>query len=354
MSKNKKEKISILITGVGGGGVGEGILKTIKLAKGPYRIVVTDNAPTSMGFYNADAHYAVPKATNENYIKTLLDICEKENIQVLIPGSEPELKKISENRELFKKNGILLLINDAKIINLCMDKWQTYQFLKQNNLPSPASYLIKKEKQLTQIKKFPVVIKPVHGGSGSSNVFIAQDKEELVFFVKYILKQNFIPLVQEYIDSPDQEYTVGVLTTFRGDLLGSIALKRRILSGLSNKIKVRYYKGQTKEEFLAISSGISQGIINDYPEIRRYAEKVALILKSKGPLNIQCRKTKKGIFIFEINPRFSGTTPIRALAGYNEPDILIRCEFLGKNIKLPIRFKKGIVMRGLMEKYIRF
>lgn len=27
---------------------------------------------------------------------------------------------------------------------------------------------------------------------------------------------------------------------------------------------------------------------------------------------------------FEINPRFSGSAPIRAIAGFNEPDMIIR------------------------------
>lgn len=346
------KKISILITGVGGGSVGEGILKTVRLAKKPYRVIGTDIAPISMGFYNTDAYYTVPPYNNKDYLKILLDICKKENVKVLIPGSEPELKKISENRQLFKKNNILLLINDARIIKLCMDKWETHKFLKKNNFLSPASCLIEQEGQIAQIKKFPVVIKPVRGGSGSSNVFVAQDKKELEFFTEYISKQNLTPIVQDYIGDVYAEYTVGVLTTLKGELLGSIALKRQILSGLSNKIKVKSYKKQVKINILALSSGISQGTIDDYPEIRHYAEKVALMLKSKGPLNIQCRKSKKGIFIFEINPRFSGTTPIRALAGYNEPDILIRHELLKEKIKLPLKFKKGTAIRGLIEKYI--
>jgi len=353
MKKNKK--ISVLLTGVGGGGVGEQILKALRMAKTPYRIIAVDALPVSLGFYNADSHYLVPLASNNNYIEELLKTCRREHVQVLIPGSEPELKKISQNRELFKKNNILLLINDKNVIDLCMDKWETYKFLKKNNLNYPPSYLIEKDIQISQIKKFPVVIKPVREGGGSVNTFVAQDREELRFFVKYILKQKSLPLIQEYIGSPDEEYTVGVLTTFGGKLIGSIALKRQILSGLSNKIKIKNRcRDRIKGDILALSSGVSQGFIDDYLEVRRYAEKIALKLGSKGPLNIQCRKTKKGIFTFEINPRFSGTTSIRALVNYNEPDILIRHELLRKNIKLPVNFKKGIVMRGLVEKYINF
>lgn len=343
--------ISVLVTGVGGGGLGEQVLKALKLA-GIYRIIATDVLSTSMGFHDANIHYVTPLASDENYIQRILEICKEEDVQILIPGSEQELKKISDNRKSFKEQGVLLLINDAKVINLCMDKWQTNEFFRKNDIKRPFSYNIESEEQLEDIERFPLVIKPVRGGRGSSNVFIAQDKEELQFFVKYIKKQGMIPLVQEYVGSPYQEYTVGVLTDFKGKLLDSIVLKRQILSGLSSKTKVKnYHQDKIEGDILVLSSGISQGVIDDYPEISQCAENIALKLGSRGPLNIQCRKTKQGIYIFEINPRFSGTTSIRALAGFNEVDILIRQEFLKEEIKLPIRIKKGIVMRGVIERY---
>lgn len=349
------KKISVLITGTGGGGVGRQILKALKLAKYPYRIIAADALPVSLGFYDSDSHYQIPPASEKNYLKKVLEICEKENIKVLIPGSEPELKKISENRKVFKQNNIIPFINDTRIIKLCMDKWETYKFLKENNLGTPISYLIEKQDQLTQVKNFPVVIKPARGSGGSINAFIAQNKEELYFFATFILKQNLVPIVQEYVGTTDEEYTVGVLTTFKGKLIGSIAVKRQILSGLSNKVKIKNrYKNKIKENILALSSGVSQGYIDDYPDVRKHAEKVALKIGSRGPINIQCRKTTKGILVFEINPRFSGTTSIRALVGYNEPDLLIRHELLGQAIKQPIKFRKGLVMRGLIEKYIPF
>ena len=74
---------------------------------------------------------------------------------------------------------------------------------------------------------------------------------------------------------------------------------------------------------------------------------------SRGPLNIQCRKTKEGIYTMEINPRFSGTSPMRALMGYNEPDILIRKYLLGQNI-VKIKYKKGLALRSLRLVYISF
>lgn len=350
----KSKKISVLVTGVGGGGLGEQVLKALRLAETPYYIVATDILPVCLGFAEADSHYLVPRASQETYLKEILDVCWKEDIQVLIPGSEQELKKISDNRQLFEEKSVLLLINEERVINLCLDKWQTSEFFRKNNLNYLPTHLIEKESELERLKRFPLVIKPALHSRGSANAFIAQDEQELRFFVNYLKKQDLIPLVQEYIGSPEQEYTVGVLTDFQGKLISSIVLKRQVMSGLSTKIKIKNrYQDKIKNEDLVLSSGISQGVIDDYPTVQKYTEKVALKLGSKGPLNVQCRQTEQGIFVFEINPRFSGTTSIRALVGFNEPDILIRHQLLGEDIQAPT-FKKGMVARGITEKYLGY
>ena len=347
--------IHVLITGVGGGGNGRQVLKALKLASTPYHIVGVDMSPISVGLFDVDEGFVVPPANDENYIPTLVNLCIGKKIRILITGSEPELKVVSRHREQFQRIGVLPLINPPEVIDICMDKWRTVQFLQSNGFTVPRSFLIESEKEISQVNVLPVVIKPAIGGGGSHNVYIAQDEEELHFFCKFILKQNMLPLVQEYIGTPDDEYTVGVLTTLDGRLVNSIAVKRYILSGLSSKIKTR---NRTEKEYLsdilAISSGISQGIIDDYKEVRGVCEQIATKLEAKGPINIQCRLWNGNVYPFEINPRFSGTTSLRAIVGYNEPDILIRHHLLGEPITPHFPYRKGYIMRGLFEQYIPF
>jgi carbamoyl-phosphate synthase large subunit len=352
------KKVNVLVTGIGGGGHGEQVLKALRMAATPYHIIGTDMSQTSMGLYAVDKSYIVPPASDSTYIPKLLDICKKENVVVLITGSEPELIKVSENRREFERQGVLILINTPEVLDICMDKWKTYNFLNGNGFDCPRSVLVGEDTNLDKLIisdkiTLPIIIKPAVASGGSANVFLAQDQEELIFFVKYLKKQGLKPLVQEYIGSHEEEYTVGVLTDIRsGDLIGSIAIKRQILSGLSNKIKIKNrYFARIKSSILTVSSGVSQGIIDDFPEVRRYCENIALKLSSKGPLNIQCRKEGEKIYAFEINPRFSGTTSLRAMVGYNEPDILIRKYILGENTKT-VEYKKGMIVRGLSEQYI--
>jgi len=50
-------------------------------------------------------------------------------------------------------------------------------------------------------------------------------------------------------------------------------------------------------------------------------------------VNVQCRLVDGEVVVFEINPRFSGTTSLRAMVGYNEPDVLFRHHVLGEPIE---------------------
>jgi len=340
--------ISVLITGVSGGGVGRQCIKALRLGQKKYKIIGTDINPLSLGLYSVDKAYLVPRVTDPAYIDVLLDICQKEKATIIIPGSEVELIFISEKREEFIKNGILPLINNHKVIATCLDKWQTYKLLLDKGFKMPKSYLPKDKNDIQSRIKYPVVIKPYVGSGGSRGIFIAQNDKELKFFIEYLTKQGASTIVQEYIGSADEEYTVGVLHDLNGKLLGSFALKRIVKGALSVKFAIKDY---TKNQIYTISTGISQGVVDDYPDVRKYCERVAKALGSTGPINIQCRKVEDDIYIFEINPRFSGTTSIRALCGYNEPETLIQKHYLKKSVK-KLSYKKGTILRDLENCYI--
>jgi len=192
------------------------------------------------------------------------------------------------------------------------------------------------------------------GGGGSANVLIAQTADELLAFAKHLLEIYPEFIVQEYVGNPDCEYTVGVLLSLDGELWNSIAVKRFILSRLSNRLKIPNKTGNPRlGSVLAISNGVSQGEIGPFPEVAGPCEQIALALGARGPVNIQCRYVDGEVYVFEINPRFSGTTSMRAMVGFNEPDLLVRHHVLGERIQTRFSYRNGIIMRGLQESFIR-
>jgi carbamoyl-phosphate synthase large subunit len=157
-------------------------------------------------------------------------------------------------------------------------------------------------------------------------------------------------MVQEYVGTADEEYTVGVLSDLNGNFINSIAVKR-LMSGQLN-IRSSVTNRSTRQDLgkkLVISSGVSQGHVGKFPIVTSQCEDIARQLGSTGPLNIQCRLVKGEVKVFEINPRFSGTTSLRAMVGFNEPDLLIRKHLFNEEIEPSFRFDSGLIIRSLQE-----
>jgi carbamoyl-phosphate synthase large subunit len=78
------------------------------------------------------------------------------------------------------------------------------------------------------------------------------------------------------------------------------------------------------------------------------AERIASAIGSRGPINIQARVRNGELIPFEINPRFSASTYLRAMAGFNEVDIFIR--HLAGNAQSSIgEVRPGYYLRSLTE-----
>jgi carbamoyl-phosphate synthase large subunit len=347
------KRLPVLITAIGSGGHGEQILKALCLAgRERFTLVGADARPDCPQFSLVDQHVVLPGADAPGYLPTLLEVCRRFAIAALFHGCEPELKRFSQARAQIEAQGIFLPINPAEVIDLCLDKERTGLRLTELGFAPPRSVAIHSRQDLKSIDWFPVVVKPAVGGGGSSNCFIAQNPGELLALADYLgLESSPGPfLAQEYVGSPDQEYTVGVLHDMDGQFINSIAVRRVLAGALSIRSSVPNITGRADlGPRLVVSSGVSQGYVGRFPEVTRPCERIAAALGARGPVNIQCRYVNGAIKVFEINPRFSGTTSIRAMMGYNEPDVLLRKHLLHETIQRGFAYREGLVLRGLVE-----
>ncbi len=352
----KQEKMPVLVTAIGGGGHGEQILKALRLAEGDrYHIVGADANPNCPQFSMVDARASLPMANDPSYMDALLTLCRQYKIRALLHGCEPELKLFAEHREQIESEGIFLPINPTNVIEMCMNKESTNRQLAALGFDSPRYVRVTSKEELRKIDWFPVVVKPSVGGGGSANVYIAQNATELLGLADYLgletIAGNF--LVQEYVGTPEDEYTVGVLHDMNGNYLNSIAV-RRLLSGQLN-IRMSVPNRTGRKELgpkLVISSGVSHGYIGRFQDVTEQCKNIAKAIGAKGPINIQCRFVKGKVLVFEINPRFSGTTSLRAMVGYNEPDVLIRRHVLGNTIDTDFAYEEALILRSLVENKI--
>jgi carbamoyl-phosphate synthase large subunit len=116
-------------------------------------------------------------------------------------------------------------------------------------------------------------------------------------------------IVQEYLGEEDAEYTAGCFCDREGELRGTIVLRRWLEAGTTVAAE-----------------------LGSFPEVSEVAAAIAAALGPLGPCNVQLRMHRGTPVPFEINPRFSGTTALRARMGVNEVDAALRHFVLGEPV----------------------
>jgi carbamoyl-phosphate synthase large subunit len=339
-----------MVTGVSGGAIGEQLVKALRLAERPYRIVGADVNARSLGHQEVDIPLILPMASAPEYVDALLAACRQFDVRAVYPGSEPELVALAAARLRLQAEGVVLFANRDTVIATGLDKGATAQFLTSHGFHPPRTMVIAGADDLGNVPFLPAILKPRSGGGGSANVFIAQTESEIRLFGGYLLAVTDTCLAQEYVGCATDEYTVGVLSDLEGGFINSVAVRRNILSAFSNRLTIPNRTGNPAlGDYLIVSNGVSQGEIGTFPAVTGPCERIAAALGSAGPLNLQCRLVDGEVRVFEINPRFSGTASIRALIGFNEPDLLYRLHVEGERLVPRFGYRSGYVARGLRE-----
>lgn len=309
------KKYNVLITGTSSYGVGEGLIKVVNKSRFRDEIKLTGASNSEMTAFKImlDNYYILPNADSENYFIELNKIIKKENINIVIPGSETEMVKIAKNiKEI--SDDVDIWLNDLEIINTFNNKEKANEFFEKNGILTPKVFKEKKD-----IKEFPVFLKPISGKS-SEGVFIAKSVNQLDVIEKYYAEFNQKYIIQEYI--PGEEYTVSLIDL--GEYEEILIMKRKLLKGATQWSK-----------------------IEENREIKNIILKLNDLIKNKIIINIQLMSYKGRYYIFEINPRFSGSAPMRELLGYNEFDIIFSKKYLDKRLKYELTDKEAI--RGYDE-----
>jgi dTDP-4-amino-4,6-dideoxygalactose transaminase/carbamoylphosphate synthase large subunit len=335
-------KAKILVTGVGGRSVGAGILHALMRVddevRGRWEIVATDADPFSWGLYIADHKELVPMASEPGYLDRIKELIAAYGLAAVIPGTEPEAALLAAHRDELP---VPVIANDARLMPLMMDKEQTEAKLRELGLSFIPSYPWDRREEAVSEFGFPLIVKPTRETGGSRGVHLVIGHKELDALTPFV-RTECRPIIQPYIGNADAEYTVGVMSDKSGNVIDSIVIHRKLtgLSLLDSKV--------CGEEIVAVSTGISQGYVIRHQAIQEFCEDLAKSLDSRGPLNIQLRAHDSNLVVFEIHPRFSGTTAIRAGAGFNEPDVLLRNHLYGEQFGR-LRYRENLMAIRAIE-----
>ena len=291
------------------------LVEYFKEALGDGGKVYASNTGIEQAFFAADQYFITPPMHAPDYKDAILQYCIKHSINAVIPLSDLNLPVLSKAKPEFLSHGISVIVADADIIDVCNDKWLTYQFMKSKNINTPETFLTK-EDFLESVKagrsRFPVIIKP-RFGVGTFGVFQAENVEEIDLYLavseKLFMKSYLKSSLPEGLEHP-------------------IILQEKITGQEYGMDVVNDLKGNYKTTFIKKKIGILNGetnptIFEDVELIKNLGKQIGEAVKHLGDCNVDCMHTGEEVFALDINPRFGGCYPYSQLAGANVPRAIV-------------------------------
>lgn len=320
-------RLTVLVLGVGGN-VSQGILKALALSPLSCRVVGACVSPLSAGLYAVDRAYVSPRADDPGFVEWLVATCRSEGVQAVLSGVEPVLSILALHaREIKQACGAVCIVSPPACLSIGDDKLATCRWLESQGLNFPRFAAAEDRAAVDKLLRdcgYPLFAKPRRGKSAEGLVEIRSPAE--------LAYATSLPgyVVQEYLGGPDTEYTAGCFNDREGRVRGTIVMRRELLQGTT-------YRAEAGE----------------FPDVRAEAVRIAAALRPMGPSNIQLRVAADGRPVcFEINVRFSGTTPMRARLGFNDVDAALRQFVLGEEASDLPHIVHGIALRYWNEMYI--
>lgn len=277
--------------------------------------VYASNSDYTIALKRADGYFISPLIYSPDYIASIVDFCKKHDVKVVLSLFDIDLLVLAKNRRMFEDNGIRLILASAEFIEICNDKYKTFQFIKSLGLQTPRTYLseeaVKKALSAGEIS-YPIIMKP-RWGMASMGIYKVDNEDELHIFtqkcrrdifssyLKYesSMTANEAIVYQEVMVG--EEYGLDVLNDLDGKYIGTFA-----------KQKVTMRSGETDLGRTASSVPFEET-----------AKAIARFSKHEGICSVDCFKTDKGIFVIEMNCRISGHYPLSYLAGFNYPQLVV-------------------------------
>ena len=307
--------VNLLVTSAGGASAINVMCALRSQDEIPVRLVAVDMNATAAGLYLADAGHIVPRASDLSFIPTVLNVCEREAIDVVIPILSVEMPVFAAHSDEFRRRGIGMVISGLETVETCNDKRLTCRLFAESGIPAPQTWMGDDLPGEKGTLPYPLIIKP-SVGSGTRDTYRVSTPEQL----KAILPLVPDPIVQKFIEGP--EYTVDLLADWESNLLAAIPRERMRTSG---------------------GKSILARTVSD-PEMLDWVKQMVKQVRLVGAGNIQCLRGADGLRFTEINARFAaGGLLLAVSAGANTPLMLLKLA-LGQPVSPVREYVEGLVM----------
>src|SRR5438477_5336896 len=126
---------TILVTAAGAPGTAALLRALRENGERQVRLVGVDMSERSIGSRLCDAFELVPPGADPGYAEAVLDVVEREHVDVVLPQSSHDLPGLAASRERFP---VPVLVSGAETVRRSNDKAETYALLPRIGVRAPA------------------------------------------------------------------------------------------------------------------------------------------------------------------------------------------------------------------------
>ena len=282
------------------------------------RILGADAAPAyAPAAYLTEAAFSVPCCSDLEFIPSMLALCRRERVKLLVPTIDHELPLYASHCREFEDIGTTVAASAPETVDLAGDKGGTNRWLAAHGFPTLAQASPEDVLANSSRWQFPLILKPRRGSAS-----IGVKKIWSLAQLESASRGEPGMVVEEF--APGQEHTINVYVNRSGKCLCAIPHRR---------VEVR--AGE-------VSTGITRKHDGMIDLARRIAERLP---GAWGALNIQCFLSEEGgMQVTEMNARFGGGYPLAHRAGADFPSWLLR-EALGHPVDTKFEaWQDGLLM----------
>jgi carbamoyl-phosphate synthase large subunit len=258
------------------------------------RLVGTDMSERSVGRHLCDAFHLVPAGSDPAFPDAILDVVEREGVDVVLPQSSFDLEGLAAHRDRFP---VPVLVSSPDTIHRSNDKAETYAVLHRLGLPAPqfrrvegAAGVERAAHELGYPER-PVCFKPVFS-SGSRGFRILDPTVDRAHQLLYERPGSVAMRLEEALELlPDSGADLLVMELATGG--------ERTIDGIADGERVVLGHPKTRE---AMRAGLAMYFVTlEDPQLMELSDAIVRELKIEWFFNIQL----VGDYVIEINPRIS-------------------------------------------------
>jgi predicted ATP-grasp superfamily ATP-dependent carboligase len=281
--------------------------------------------------------HVVCRTRPDEFARSILELCTKNEIDVVVPPEERTSFLLARERERFVNAGVVLTAAPLATLEIAMDKARTIDAARAAGVPVPKTATITNLGEASATARelgYPIVLKPRFSHYWEGDRFVSTDgvryassESELLEALEKLPKDAPLPLLQEFV---------------AGRGLGIF-----LLLGADGSVRAEFAHERLRDLRPTGSGSVLRRSVAVDPHLRELATRLLRHIGWRGAAMVEFRSDERDDRpkLMEINGRLWGSLQLATDSGVNFPRLLVEDALGGGASNHVGTFQTGVVVR---------